>query len=185
MADKPNNPNKISYKKELWIPILLILISGLMGSGVAYMWEYFKFKRETIFERKMDYIISSRKEATELFVSIDGVRRVIRSIERDKKVRGIYCNTNDFAGQIEELKSYALRVNYLADFSEGIIDEESMTENVEEFKETLKLYLQCLQSETNCGCSDQYPLLMDPVKNIIWLHTMELNEQINKDEFAY
>ncbi len=178
--DELPSDSKLSLWKELWYPMILILFTGVIGVGVTYTWEYFKFKRETVFERKMDYIIDSRDEAAKLYVSIDNVRRVIRSQENDKWRRRVECNHSNFKGQVEELKSYALRVNYLSDFSKGIISGDSIVVNVKQFKETLKSYLKCLKENESCQCTNKHTELMSPLKNIIYLHTKELNEHRNQ-----
>ena len=72
-----------------------------------------------------------------------------------------------------------LRLNYLDEFSKGVINQEEVAQNVKAFKEQLKGYLECLTENKSCMiCTSKYPNLMTPLQKIIELHTSEINAQI-------
>lgn len=164
--------------KDLGVPLLLILFSGLVGIAVGYFWEDFKFKKDTVFSKKIEYIIESRKEATDLFINVDSERRFIRSLENQSRKRNLPCTYSDYAGQIERIKRSALRVNYLSEFSKGILTDNAIPTNVQLFTKELDSYIKCLIINNDCNCTNEYIGLMDPLRKIIDLHTQELNKQI-------
>jgi hypothetical protein len=172
-----------SWKKELGVPIILTLFAGLVGVGVSYTWEFFKFKRETLFEKRLDLIMDSRRQAADIFIEFDRLRRQIDSNERYFAARGSgNCNPENMTSQVEELKALGLRLNYLDEFDKGIISTDEVSLNVKTFKDQLKGYLECLQNNRSCAiCTSNYPELMTPLQNIIGLHTTEINNQIRNN----
>ena len=169
-----------SWKKELAVPMILMLFAGIVGVAVSYTWEFFKFKRETLFLKRIDLIIDSRKQAADIFIEFDRLRRQIDSNEKyfAAKKDG-NCDPENLRSQIEELKALGLRLNYIDEFSKGIISEEEVSKSIKLFKEQLKGYLNCLTKNTDCTiCTAKYPELMTPLQKIIELHTAEINAQV-------
>ena len=173
-----------SWKKELAVPIVLTLFGGIVGVGVGYTWEFFKFKRETLFEKRIDLILDSRKQSAEIFIEFDRLRRQIDSNEKyfaAKKNRN--CDPDNLKSQVEELKALGLRLNYVDEFSKGVISNTDVAEKIASFKEQLRSYLDCLTHNTNCSlCTAKFPELTAPLQKIIELHTAELNAQIRINE---
>lgn len=169
----------INWKEKFWIPVCLILISGFVGIIVAYTWEHFKFKREVLFERNLDYIIDSRDQAIEIYTSVDRIRRSIRTDELNSINRNLSCNGSDFKELREELRIQARKINYLSSFTEGIFETDSIPLYVDDFKGQLQPYLKCLKEERfRCNCTKKYPNLMNPLNSVIRMHTKEINKRI-------
>jgi hypothetical protein len=168
------------WKKELAVPMILMLFAGIVGVGVGYTWEFFKFKRETLFEKRIDLIMDSRRQAADVFIEFDRLRRQIESNEKYFAAKGSgSCDPENLTSQVEELKALGLRLNYLDEFSKGIITSDEVSGNIRLFKEQLKGYLDCLKTNTKCTiCTAEYPELMPPLQKIIELHTNEINSQI-------
>ncbi len=170
--------NKTSWRKELRVPIILTLFAGLVSVGVGYTWEYFKFKRQTVFEKRIDLILDSRKQVQEIYIEYDRLIRQVRSYEKEYK-RLNMCDPQNLSSQVEEIKLLGLRVKYIQEFSKGVINNPELKSNIDAFDvENLK-YIGCLTSNSSCEiCTDKYPDLLKYLNKIIELHTAEINSQI-------
>lgn len=178
---------RFSWKQDLFVPAVLLIFAGLVGVGVSYTWEYFKFKRETLFEKKIDMIIDSRRQVTDVYVEFDRLRRQIDSDEKhyaNQKAAGTgTCGPEKSKSEREELKVLGLRIKYLDQFSQGLIDKTKAKENIDSFKEQLKGYLDCLEKNTGCQkCTEEHPRLMEPLQKVIDLHTSEILTQIKLND---
>lgn len=176
-----------SWKKDLVVPAMLLLFAGLVGVGVSYTWEFFKFKRETLFEKKIEMIIDSRRQVAEVYVEFDRLRRQIDSDEKyyaTQKAEGTStCDPEKLKSEREELKVLGLRIKYLDQFSQGLINKTEAGKNIDSFKAQLKGYLDCLEKNTDCKtCTSDNPHLMEPLQNIIDLHTTEILTQIKLND---
>ena len=168
-----------NWKKELFVPMVLTIFTGLVGICVAYSWEFFKFKRETLFEKRIDLILESRKQVADVYVEFDRIRRQIRSNEVYFKEQGSGCDPKNLKSQVEEIKAIGLRLNHIDEFSKVIVSNTEVADNVKLFKEQLKEYLECIKRNTNCEvCTDKFPELMAPLQKVIELHTLEINTQV-------
>ena len=129
-------------------------------------------------------IIDSRKQAADIFIEFDRLRRQIDSNEKYFAAnKNGNCDPEALKSQVEELKALGPRLNYIDEFSNGIIRNEEVSKNIKSFKEQLKGYLDCLTNNTNCKiCTRQYPELMTPLQKIIELHTSEINNQVEINE---
>ena len=169
-----------SWKKELVVPALLLLFGGLIGVGISYTWEFFKFKRETLFTTRIEMIRDSRNQLADAFVELDRLRRQIRADQEQvyaAKGAGA-CNPDDLKSQREELKSLNLRLIYLDKFSKNLITNGADGDNMTAFNKQMEGYLECLRQPTCKKCTDDYPNLMDPLQNLIDLHTTEISNQV-------
>jgi len=178
---------RFSWKKDLIVPIVLLLFAGLVGVGVSYTWEFFKFKRETLFEKKIEMIIDSRRQVADVYVEFDRLRRQIDSDEKyyaTEKDKGTgSCDPERLKSEREELKVLGLRIKYLDQFSQGLINKKEAKENIDLFNAQLKEYLECLEKNTGCQtCTKDHPHLMEPLQKIIDLHTNEILNQINLND---
>ena len=178
---------RFSWRKDLVVPAVLLLFAGLVGVGVSYSWEFFKFKRETLFEKRIDMIIDSRRQVADIYVEFDRLRRQIDSDEKyyaTQKAEGANtCDPEKLKSEREELKVLVLRLNYLDKFSQGLINKTGAKENFELFNKQLKEYHDCLEKNTSCErCTKDRPHLMDPLQKIIDLHTDEILSQIKLND---
>jgi hypothetical protein len=176
-----------SWKKDLIVPAVLLLFAGLVGVGVGYIWEFFKFKRETLFEKKIEMIIDSRRQVADFYVEFDRLRRQIDSDERQYATENDEgtgtCDPEKLQSEREELKVFALRINYLNDFSQGLINKTEAKTNIDSFNAQLKEYHDCLEKNTGCEtCTKDRPHLMEPLQKIIDLHTAEILNQIKLND---
>jgi hypothetical protein len=173
---------KIIKNKTFWsefrVPFYTAITTAFIGIFIAYSWEYFKFRRETLFVNKIELIKDNRENVSNIYVEFDRLRRTIRSNEAFLKTEND-CNSKNFESQIEELKSIGLRVNHLKVLSKGFENEEQIFAKVEIFKEDLKQYLSCLENNNNCSiCTDMHPKIMTPLNDIIQVYTELLNKEI-------
>ncbi|MBV8856897.1 MAG: hypothetical protein JOZ96_21030 [Acidobacteria bacterium] len=171
---------RFSWKKEFVVPALLLLFGGLVGVGVGYFWEFFKFKRETLFETRIQLIKDARNQLADVYVELDRLRRQIRADqEQVYAAEGARtCNPDDLKNQREELKTLNLRVIDLDQFSKKLLKNTGAEDNVSNFNKQMEGYLDCLKKTTCTKCTDDYPDLMKPLKNLIDLHTTEISNEI-------
>lgn len=185
--EKPAAKDEFSWKKDIAAPMILILFAGVVGIIVGHFWEFFKFQRETLFEKQIDLITESRKQTADIFVDFDTIRRQVRANENHLKIQKttdpIVCTPDYFKDQVEQLKTVGLRVNYINEFSKGVISNTGVPENITTFKEQLEGYIDCLLKNNTCEvCTDRFPKIMEPLHKIIELHTAEISLQINQNK---
>ena len=169
---------KSNWLMDLRTPIIMTLFAGFVGIGVGYTWEYFKFKRQTVFEKRIDLILDSRKQVQDLFIEYDRLFRQIRSYEKEYKRQNI-CDPRNFSNQIEELKLLGLRVRYIKEFSKGVIHNPELNTYIDAFEKENVEYINCLSQNMDCEiCTNKFPNILNHINKIIELHTNEINSQI-------
>lgn len=170
--------SRFAWIKELRKPALLAIFAGLISIGVGYTWEYFKFKRQTVFEKRIDLILESRKQVQDIYIEYDRLIRQTRAYEKEYKRLNL-CDQQNLSGQVEEIKLLGLRVKYIKEFSKGVISNSELQNNIDSFENENLKYINCLNSNTDCRiCTDEFPLTLSYLNKIIELHTMEINSQI-------
>ncbi|MDR0605799.1 MAG: hypothetical protein LBG80_16015 [Bacteroidales bacterium] len=154
--------------------LIKTIIYAVVGIIIAWAWEYFKFKREVQFERKIDLIIENRKQVADIYVEIDQIRRQITSNEiYSKNNSSSTCDPSINGGYVEQLKVLALRLNYIDELNKNIIKSDSLIFQLERFKNKMKAYIKCVEGNTDCEiCSDDD--LVGPIAKIIELHTEQI-----------
>lgn len=165
-------------KAFMQTPIFLTLFAGLVSVGVGYSWELIKFKQQTVFEKRINLILDSRKQVQDIYIEYDRLVRQVRSYELEYK-RLNMCDNQNLSSQIEEIKLLGLRVRYIQEFSKGVINSPELKTNISSFEvENLK-YINCLATKTSCEiCTDQFKEPLKYLNKIIELHTTEINLQI-------
>jgi hypothetical protein len=157
------------------------LICGFVAIIFAYSWEYFKFKREVQFERKIDLIIENRKQVADIYVEVDRLRRQINSNEvylhKQAEIENNFkgCNPELYNDDIDQLKALTLRLNYIDELNKNIIDSDSINFQLENFKNKMKEYISCIEKNKFCEiCTEKVPDLLIPLEKIIELHTEQI-----------
>jgi len=169
---------KATFLKDLRNPMFLTLFAGLVTIGVGYFWEYFKFKRQTVFEKRINLILDSRKQVQDTYIEFDRIIRQTRAYEKAFRQQNS-CDPQNLSSQLEEIKLLSLKVAYIKEFSKGIIENPELASNIDLFIAENKHYINCIQKNTNCEiCTDQYPSQLTYLNKVIELHTQEINMQI-------
>lgn len=179
--EKKSSAKDTTLRKGLIYPMVLILFSGFVGILIANFWEYFKFKREVLFEQQIEYLTDNRREVNDLYISIDGLIRTIRSQEKSNNAIGIDCGIQNFRNPIENLKAQTLKVSYVNEFSEGIMSNDSVMYYSNEFKSGVARYIECLEKRQKCDCSVRNNNMMLPLKKVIYSYTTELKNKLYEE----
>lgn len=169
----------IYFKEELLTSLIKGFFALLFGLILAYFWEYFKFKRETVFSKKIDLILDSREKNEELYVEFDRIRRGIWDEELQTKKAGKCDSVSQYQPYTKQLKVITRQLDNIAKFNYGIMDTTEVSKNVKLLSYDMKAYIKCLSEKGNCEiCTEKYSELPSKFSNIINDHTKEINNQI-------
>lgn len=174
-----NNSN-VDWTKDFKIPVYLILIGGIVSIFVGYSWEYFKFQRETLFQKRVDIIIENRKQASDLYIDFDMLRRQVRANEQHLQSNSNgNCDPSNFQNEVDGLRNIGLRAVYLEKTTKGVIEDDSISLYVSDFKDMLKEYISCIETNRSCKvCTDEYQSITTPLEKIVNLHTDTIKKKV-------
>lgn len=86
------NITKTSLTEKLYIPLFLILVTGAAGHWIGRSLQAEKFKKEKLFELKMEALKEGRVKATEIKIEARQIARRVVGLESERKKN---WNSND------------------------------------------------------------------------------------------
>jgi hypothetical protein len=184
---EPNNgksplTSAINWRKDLLLPMFLTLFAGLVGVAVGFTWEYIKFKRQTVYEKRISFISESRKHVSDLYVDTDTVVRSIEFVMNGRRAGA--CNRTDLERELDLLYSIGARVTLLPRLTGGMIDSTGMMKDVELFRKNLELYLRCLEADSCGQCRRRNYDILSPLQSILDTHTKQLYIEVSPTSWS-
>lgn len=171
------------FREELLTPLIKGLITLVVGVLIAFFWEYYKFKKEVIFSKKIELILESREKIEDLYLQFDRIKRDIWSIELKNRRDNDCLNKEVFTPFIEEMKSIPIQLDNISKFNSGVMDTTAISQHSKSFVSLLSKYKNCLETKTDCViCTQEVRGISDSLSIIIADHTQEINKQIGSNE---
>lgn len=168
----------INIRKDILVPMFLTVFAGLIAVFAGLTWEYVKFKRQTVFEKRITFIAESRKRIMDIYIDADTIVRSVEYVMNTRK-NGT-CTVGDISQESDALYALGVKVRLLPRFTKRIIESESIQKDVDLHLQSLKLYLDCIESPTCKQCRRSKYDILTPIQSILDTHTDQLYLQIDK-----
>lgn len=199
-----HNGQRVNEMKD-WIkivvmPILIVILTAFLGIFLQNR----SFKRNTLFQAKLNQIISGRNEAVELLQDVDKVRRRIRAaedyfqreIDRIKitksedlaKAMGRFCEEKmqfleeGVEAPLQILRQVKIRTIAIEDFTKAFDNNNAINETILDFNNKLGDFIGCLQSNDCIACSDKHENIIPALRNLISAHTRMISELLEENK---
>lgn len=160
-----DNLTKEFWTEKLYIPLMLILVTAIAGQWIGRSLQAQKFKKEKLFELKMEALKEGRKKATEIKLDARRVSRKVSSVERNRKR---YWNSSDeytredvrkYKWNNEELDIIQIegKLNDLKGITKIVDNNDRIAKTADEAIQTVGGLINCLRDKPNSHkCSEQF-----------------------------
>ena len=188
-----NSDEKI---KVVWMPILVVLLTAILGGMIGTWLQNRSFKKNALFQAKLNMLTSARQQALDIRQDVDEASRKIRSNEIFSKnllasleakgdhdnlayAQSVYCVPEYQAQYADILKEAGIRVESLRqDAKDGTPS--SVNSAIDDFLKALKPYATCLDEPGCRQCSEHSETVVVSINKIVAAHT-KASEQLLAD----
>lgn len=153
------------WTEKIFIPLVLIFVTAVAGQWIGRSLQAQKFKKEKLFELKMEALKEGRKKATEIKLDSRRVSRKISSVERNRKR---YWNSSDeytkedvrkYKWDNEELDIIQIegKLNDLKGITKIVDKNNRISTAADKATKTIGGLINCLRDTPNShSCSEQF-----------------------------
>jgi hypothetical protein len=179
--------NRDEVIKIVWMPILIVILTALFGGLLGTWLQNRSFKKNALFQAKLNMLTSARQQALEIRQGVDEARRKIRANERFAKnllsslktkgkaedlsyAESVYC-VPAYQGQyVDILKEAGIRVESLREDAAGR-SPSSINSAIDEFLKNLKPYVACLDKSGCRECGEDNENVVESLDKVVAAHT--------------
>ena len=186
--------NKKDRLAVIYMPILMVLLTALLGTGIGVWFQDRSFRRNELFKAKLDRIMAAQKEVVDINTQVEGALRQIRANEDfiqaqiaqqrafdgQQQARQFYAEQDNMTSSLTVLRETKIRLDALASYSKTLSTESGVGESIKVYSEELLPFIKCVENnDYSVNCSDKYPKIIESLRSIIIAHSKVADDLIN------
>lgn len=180
----------------IYMPIVIVVLTALLGTGIGIWLQNRSFKRNELFRAKLERIMSAQKDAVEIMRGVDEARKQLGSDEnfvREQiglapdsesrtKAKSFYSKRDQFAISMATLKESKAKLEALGTYTSTLSADSTASSAIESYSKELQGILECVEEDKDFekNCSDEHPDLMKSLREIVIAYAKMADGLIDK-----
>lgn len=187
--------NKKDRLAVIYMPILVVFLTALLGTGIGVWFQDRSFRRNELFRAKLDRIMAAQKEVVDINTQVEGALRQIRAnedfiqaqiaqqrtLDGQQQARQFYAEQDNMTSSLTVLRETKIRLDALASYSKTLSTESGVGESIKVYSGELLPFINCVENnhEYSVNCSDKYPKIIESLRGVIIAHAKVADDLIN------
>lgn len=121
--------------KTFLLPVVLILLTALLGQSIGNSLQDRSFRRQRVFDLKRDRLVQGQQRAVDLYNDLERLQSSLSIREGDGMI---------LAADLSDIRAYSGRLEGLRAISEGLVDKQNIDPVLIGAGDELKNYADCL-----------------------------------------
>jgi hypothetical protein len=168
----------------VYMPIVIVLLTALLGTGVGWLLQNRAFKRNELFRVRLDRLMWLHSQTVDTLHEVDVARRQIRSNEElvadqirknptdNKGVIQFYKEQELMRSSLVALKDAKVRLDSLAVDSRALSGDDTASAAIEAYGEESDKFIACVEDNDDFSrsCSNEHPDLIKKMMVVVSSH---------------